>query len=149
MRKILVETDFLFGLNKRDNLYPIVIELLRRHKRGKVDLAVSSAAPLEVSLVLLSRGFSLDTIAKVLELMDMKLAEYKVNNFIPIGLDTTIRSLELRNKYEKLTFFDSIHIAIAATTGFTLLTSDMIMKTVMEAEGISYIDYEDVKQYFP
>ncbi|GEM_PF-604975 len=146
-KKILVETDFLFGLNSRDRLYPIVMEILKKHRDGEIELMISSAAPLEASLVLLSRGFQLDKVVKILGLMSMKLAEYRVDHFIPIRLEIVVKALELRSKYDDLTFFDSIHIALAAVTGFTLLTSDERMKEVMRAEGITYLDYHGLRLY--
>jgi len=38
----LVETDFLFGLNARDRLYPYVMKVLERHRRGEIRVMVSS-----------------------------------------------------------------------------------------------------------
>jgi len=35
-KRLLVETDFLFGLSSRDSLYPIVMELLKRRRSGDV-----------------------------------------------------------------------------------------------------------------
>ncbi len=54
-KRLLVETDFLFGLSSRDRLYPIAMDLLKKHRSGEIELVLSSVAPLEASLVLLSR----------------------------------------------------------------------------------------------
>ncbi len=141
---ILVETDFLFGLNVRDKLYPYVIELLERHRKRMVNIVLSPAAPLEASLVMLSRGFSLDKVVRVLKLMDAKLIEYKVYSYTPLTLDIMVRALETRSKYPRLTLFDSIHIATAKVTGYTLVTSDKTIARVMEREGLDYIEYHDI-----
>lgn len=77
--------------------------------------------------------------------MNTKLAEYRVNDFIPIRLEIMVKSLELRDKYSELTFFDSIHMAMAVIiTQHTLLTNDETMMKIMKAEGIRYLDYHSL-----
>ncbi len=76
--------------------------------------------------------------------MNTKLAEYRVNNYIPVRLEIMVKALELKNKYSELTFFDSIHIAVAAVTGITLITNDKTLIEIMKAEDIKYLDYSVV-----
>ncbi len=144
MKEFLVETDFLFGLSAKDKLHPYVMKLLSRCRRGEVRVVVSSAAPLEVMLVLLSRGFDVGTVARVLKLMSTKLTEYRVSTYAPITPEAAARASELRVKYRALTLFDSIHIAIASEVGLTLLTSDKTIAEVMEAEGLNHLEYRNL-----
>lgn len=143
-KEVLVETDFLFGLNAKDNLFPKVLRILEERKKGRLKVIISSASPIEVFLVLLSRNMSYEAITKVIKLMNTKLAEYRINDFAPITLDVVVKALELRMKYKELTLFDSIHISLAKTLNMPLLTSDNVMLKVMEQEKIKHLSYEAI-----
>jgi len=143
-KEVLVETDFLFGLNAKDNLFPKVLRILEERKKGRLKVIISSASPIEVFLVLLSRNMSYEAITKVIKLMNTKLAEYRINDFAPITLDVVVKALELRMKYKQLTLFDSIHISLAKTLNMPLLTSDNVMLKVMEQEKIKHLSYEAI-----
>ena len=140
-REVLVETDFLFGLSAGDKLYSQVMRVLERHRKGEIRIVVSSASPIEVSLTLLSRGMDIEIVAKVLKLMNTKLAEYRVNIYAPVTLEVIAKALELKKKYKTLTLFDSVHISLATILGIPLLTSDKTMQNTMEIENIEYLNY--------
>jgi len=143
-KEVLVETDFLFGLNARDKLFPKVLRILEERKKGRLKVIISSASPIEVFLALFSRNMSYEVITKVIKLMNAKLAEYRINDFAPITLDVVVKALELRMKYKELTLFDSIHISLAKTLSIPLLTSDNVMLKVMEQEKIKHLSYEAI-----
>ena len=143
-KEVLVETDFLFGLNAKDNLFPKVLRILEERKKGRLKVIISSTSPIEVFLVLLSRNMSYEAITKVIKLMNTKLAEYRINDFAPITLDVVVKALELRMKYKQLTLFDSIHISLAKTLNIPLLTSDNVILKVMEQEKIKHLRYEAI-----
>jgi len=105
---------------------------------------VSSAAPLEASLVLLSRGMQHSTVSRALRLMRDKLAEYRVSTYAPLSLESTAFAAELRSRHPELTFFDSLHIAIAATLGIPLLTSDKAIAKVLGEEKLKHLDYVEL-----
>ncbi len=146
MKKLLVETDFLFGLNARDKLHPYVLRVLELHKQGTLTIAISSAAPLEAALVLLSRGFQLDTVTRVLELMRNKLVEYNAENYTSLSCDIIVEALRLRKTFPQLTFFDSIHIATAKTMSLTLVTSDSVLLQIAKSLGIECMEYRSLDQ---
>ncbi len=145
MTNYLVETDFLFGLNAKDKLYPYVRAVLEPHRKRRIRVHVSSAAPIEALLVMRSRGISYDKAIRVLELMELKLVEYNVVDYVPITLSTMVLAEKLRLKYSNLTYFDSIHIALAVENNLTLITGDKDLANVMEKEGYSSIEYKDFK----
>ena len=140
-REVLVETDFLFGLSAGDKLYSQVMRVLEKHRKGEIRIVVSSASPIEVSLTLLSRGMDIGIVAKVLKLMNTKLAEYRVNTYAPVTLEVIAKALELKKKYKTLTLFDSVHISLATILGMPLLTSDKTMQNTMEIENTEYLNY--------
>ncbi len=143
MTNYLVETDFLFGLNAKDKLHPYVKAILGLHRKRRIRVHISSAAPVEALLVMYSRGIDYDKIIRVLELMGLKLVEYGVVDYVPITLSTMILAGRLRSKYSNLTYFDSIHIALAIENNLVLITRDKDIINVMESEGHSYIEYKD------
>ncbi len=143
---MVVEADFLFGLSARDKLHPYVVRVLELCRRGVVGIVVSGAAPLEVALVLLSRGFSLDVVSRVLELMESKLAEYGANNFANLDCSIVAEALKLRTSYPQLTFFDSIHVATAKVNGFALATSDSVLQQVARSLGVECLELRDLAQ---
>ena len=143
-KEVLVETDFLFGLNAKNNLFPKVLRILEERKKGRLKVIISSASPIEVFLVLLSRNMSYEVITKVIKLMNAKLAEYRINDFAPITLDVVAKALELKMKYRELTLFDSIHISLAKILGIPLLTGDNVMLKVIELEKIAHLSYDAI-----
>jgi len=145
VREILVETEFLFGLSAKDRLYPKVMRILEKHRKGEVKIVVSSASPIEAALALLSHSIDAETIVKILKLMEAKLAKHRVNTYAPITLETMWKAIELKKKYhDKLTLFDSIHISLAATLNIPLLTSDKTMQNIMKTENIRYLKYSTI-----
>ena len=145
-RVVVVESDFLFGLSARDRLHPYVVRVLELHRRGVVSVVVAGAAPLEVALVLLSRGFGLDVVSRVLELMRSKLAEYGASRFASIDCSTVAEALRLRASYPQLTFFDSIHVATAKVSGYTLVTSDGVLQQVARSIGVDCVELRELAE---
>jgi len=144
VREVLVETDFLFGLSAEDKLHPKVMKVLEKHRKGELKLVVSSASPIEASLVLLSHGINAEITVKILKLMRDKLAEYKANTYAPITLEVMAKALELKKKHKTLTLFDSIHISLAATLNIPLLTSDKTIQKTMKTENIKHLNYNTI-----
>ena len=102
---------------------------------------MSPAAPLEASLVMLSRGMRYDAVSRALRLVRDKLAEYRVNTYASPRLEAAAFAAELRSRHPELTFFDSLHIAVAATLGVPLLTSDKTIAKVAGEEKLKHMDY--------
>ena len=133
--KILVETDFLFGLRKSDKLNKYVMKLLQLHRRGEFKILISSPSFLEVALVLLSRGFKPVQASRVLELMKLKLQEYRVRDYVSLTPEVVIQALFFKNKYN-ITFFDSLHLSGAKVNNLTLVTRDKTLLRVAEQEKV-------------
>ena len=104
MKRFLVETDFLFGLSEDSWLHSTVMEVLRLNRVGAFEVFVSSASPMEVFLVLASRGFGLEVVAKALNLMRLKLEEYEADRYRATSLESLRLAAELRIRYLELTF---------------------------------------------
>lgn len=145
MRGYLAETSLLFGLNAKDKLHPHVVKILKLHHKHAIRLYISSAAPIEAILVMRSRGISHENIIRALELMNAKLVEYNASTYVPVTLHTIRIAEELRSKHPILTYFDSIHIALAAENNLILITSDKEMIRVIEQEGYDYVEYKVFK----
>ncbi len=67
VERYLVETDFLFALNPNDTHHHHVLAILQDAARGSVKLFLSPASLIESSLLLKSRGFSDENIARILK----------------------------------------------------------------------------------
>lgn len=59
---------------------------------------------MEVFLVLASRGFGLEVVAKALNLMRLKLEEYEADRYRATSLESLRLAAELRIRYLELTF---------------------------------------------
>ena len=141
---VLVETDFLFGLSKRDRLHSAVMKVLELHRKGRVRIRVSSAAPLEAALVLLSRGFDPSVVTRALRLMEEMLDEYRVSGYEPLTLAVVRDAVRLRSVHGQLTLFDALHMALSSQAEMPLLTADKTVRRVMEREGLPALDYGDL-----
>lgn len=139
-RRLLVETDFLFGLHRGDRLHEKVIRALEMHKSGVVEISVLSSAVLEAAAVLHSRGLSPQRIAEAFSLMDAKLIEYGVRSVLPTTLNNVVLAEQMRIQHGELTFFDSLHAATGRSSGLELLSSDEVYRRV----GIAHLDLKQV-----
>jgi len=138
-----VETDFLFGLSAGDKLHRYVIRWLEGSRKGLFKLVVSGASPVEAAVAMLSKGFSAARAQEVLEAMSEELELYGAASFTELSLEVVARAMQLREKHEELGFFDSLHVAAAATSGAALLSSDAVVRVVAEREGLEALSLSD------
>jgi predicted nucleic acid-binding protein len=137
---ILVESDFLFGINKSDKRHSQVIHSLKKHKEGNLEIHVLSSAVIEVRSVLYSRGHNQDTTAEFFTLMAEVLANYEVKEFIPIELSDVIIAERMRAETPDLTFFDSLHAATAKRLNVKILSSEGMYMEI----GVQTIDLDTI-----
>jgi hypothetical protein len=123
-QQVAVESDFLFGLRKSDVRHPKVIVALKMHKEGELRIVLLSSATLEVRTVLYSRGLQSKDVEEVFTLMASFLAEYGVDETLPLSLDDIIVAERLRSDEPALTYFDSLHAAASKRLGVTMLSSE-------------------------
>src|SRR5947209_3037154 len=89
-REIIVESDFLFGLQKSDSRHSKIIRALNLHKNGTWHIKILSSAVIEISNVLYSRGFTSKTVEEAVSLMDEILKDCGVEDFIALELSDLI-----------------------------------------------------------
>lgn len=133
-RRALVETGFLLALNPRDRSHGWALGLLRAAGRGELELCISPAAPLEASLILRSRGLGDDAVAEVLAAMEEAVSLYTEPRYCSLGLRHLAYAAELRARHRDLTFFDSIHAAVAVLEKLEYMDLDDVVKRVVRAE---------------
>lgn len=139
-KRLLVESDFLFGLRKSDRFHRSIIRSLDMHRNGAIKINVLSSAIMEVRTVLYSRGLKLSQIEDVLSLMDQRLNDYKVTTYVPVKITDGVLAERLRTLFPNLTFFDSLHAAISKRLDAAMLSSDPIYKEI----GVSSFNYNEL-----
>ena len=123
-QKVLVESDFLFGLRQSDRRHENVLRALARHSRGNLTIRVLSSAVAEVRTVLYSRGLGPKESEDVLSLMGAMLAEHGVQEYLPIEIADVVVAERLRADQSQLGFFDSLHAATSKRLGIPVLSSE-------------------------
>jgi len=109
--------------------------VLSECRSRRVRCYLSPAAPAEVSLLLKSRGLDEDRIARALRLMERVATGARVRSS-PLRLAHAAKAAELRIKYPVLSFFDSLHAAIAVEEGLDYGDLDNVVRSVVEGEGV-------------
>ncbi|MHB1867957.1 MAG: hypothetical protein ACYCPP_03330 [Nitrososphaerales archaeon] len=137
---VLVESDFLFGLNKSDRRNAHVIRSLNKHKEGRIEIRVLSSAVVEVRSVLYSRGIGQKHIEEFFSLMAEILCDYGVEEFVPTELSDVIIAERMRAESSTLTFFDSLHAAASKRLNLKLLSSEGIYSKL----GLQVIDLDTI-----
>ena len=129
-QEVLVESDFLFALRKGDRHHSKVLRALGMHKNGVLSIKGLSSAIMDVRTVLYSIGLSLGDVEDAFFLMDAKLAEYGVREFVPLALSDAILAERMRSDEARLGFFDSLHAATSKRLKLKLLSSEGIYREV-------------------
>ena len=134
MLEVLVETGFLLALNPRDVHHQWALSLLEE-SRGKAKvLYISPASPVELSLILKSKGYSDESISRLLNAMFSIVGRYTRPRYPPMGLEHMAYAAELRAKYPQLTFFDSLHASVAILENLVYYDLDETVKGVIDSE---------------
>jgi len=136
-KRYLLETGFLLALNPHDRNHQWALDILAQARRGKIEICISPAAPIEVSLVLRSRGLASDLIAEILRAMDEAISLYTRPRYCSLTLQHLSYAAELRVKYANLTFFDSIHAAVAVIDKLEYMDLDPVVRDVVRLEAKS------------
>ena len=133
-RRCLLETGFLLALNPNDRNHRWALDILARARRGELEIGISPAAPVEVSLILRSGGMNDSSIAEVLRAMEEAISLYTTPRYYELTLHHLSYAAELRARYSDLTFFDSIHAAVAIINRLTYMDLDPVVRKVVEHE---------------
>ncbi len=134
MMKALVETGFLIALNPDDKHHKWALNILKQAKEGEILLYISPAAPIELSLILRSKGVSEEMISKSLEALHIIITRYIKPKYPQLTLNHLSKAAVLRKKYPQLTLFDSIHLATAITEKLVYLDRDETLKDIYKKE---------------
>ena len=132
--KALLETGFLLALNPRDRNHEWALRLLNAAGRDEVQIYVSPAAMIELALIMRSRGVSDSLIAAAFRAIEDAISRYTKPHYPLLTIEHLAYASELRAKYRELSFFDSIHAAIAVIDGLDYMDLDALVRRVVEAE---------------
>lgn len=133
----VVEADFLKGLiDPRDELHKHSMKALERMRMKRWHVA--SSALLELDLLLKNSGVSLDDRHAIFETLRAEIPEETI---LPITHQMISKAILLQKRYSRIPhfYFDSIHIATAATLDGEIVSSD---RTFDKIEGIKRIPLE-------
>lgn len=123
---MIVDTQILFGLRTTDDHHEEVVKLLEEH-RG--NLIVPSVASLELILVMQSQGKSLPEITAYLNIIDDIMVQYEMKEY-EMAIADLVKSLELRQRHETLTFFDALIITTTMNHDTVLVGDDSVYEHV-------------------
>ncbi len=132
--KVLVETGFLFALNPKDKYHKWALNVLENARNKRIILYVSPVAPIELSLIMKSEGYSDREIVEVLEAIDDIINRYALPQYPLLELGLLAYATELRVRYPELTFFDSIHASIAIRNSLLYYDLDEVLRNVIDRE---------------
>ncbi len=132
--RALIETGFLLALNPRDRNHGWALKLLEEGRRGLVELYISPAAPVEASLILRGRGLSEEEVREALEAMEDAILLYTRPRYVQLSLAHAALAARFRSRHPELTFFDSLHAAVAVAEGLAYYDLDGVLKRIIEEE---------------
>ena len=132
--KELVETGFLLALNPKDKNHEWGMEVLKRARERESVLYISPAAPVELSLIMKSKGLSDRDIARVMNALEAIIRRYTKPNYSSLELRHVAYAAELRSKYPELTFFDSLHASVAILNNLMYADLDEVVREVVSSE---------------
>jgi len=132
--KILVETGFLLALNPRNKHHKWALNILEESRRRINILHISPVAPIELSLIMKSKGYDDKSMLRVLNALYSIIRRYTRPYYSSLELEHIIYATELRTKYSELTFFDSIHASIAIFNNLTYCDLDKTIRDIIDAE---------------
>jgi len=137
---ILVETDFLFGINPKDKLHNYVLKITSLHENNVIKCYVSSSAFVEFRTVLYSHGKKPNEVHEALLIITDFLRKRKIEE-IPLRSEHVIIADYLRSKYPNLSFFDALHAGVALVEKITLVSYDTIYSQINEISWKSFRDF--------
>ncbi len=140
----LVETDFIFGLRQGDRLHDHVSAALERNLEGEISLCISAVAPIETNAVMASRGVSEHRISAAFLLINKVLEKNGIESYTKIKIPDMEFASNLRQKLNRLTFFDSLHAAISKRMDIPILSSDPIYDSL----DLIWVDLQDFSELF-
>lgn len=130
---MLIETDFLISLVRENDRHHIktlkILEKLREH------IKLSPYTLAELDLLVWSNTFKVKDKELFFKLLEETLNYYTIETLKP-KFTHVAKAYELREKYS-LSFFDSLHAAVANIENIPLLSYD---KTYSKIEEIKYVN---------
>ena len=141
-KEILAETEFLFGLRENDPHHPAVSKILRLSKNGILKVRILSSAVIELRAVLYSHGLSPMEVKEVCSLMDLQLSDMDIQTYEPLILSDVVLAERLRMETPKLTFFDSLHAAVAKRLNKPLISDDPIYPEA----GVKTLSFKEAQE---
>jgi len=132
--RALIETGFMLALNPEDKHHEWAMKTLEEAKRGEITLYISPAAPIELSLIMKAKGLGDDVVARALNAIETIINRYAKLHYPQLGLRELIHAAKLRARHPELTFFDSIHAAVAIINNLAYYDLDQAVKNIVVNE---------------
>jgi predicted nucleic acid-binding protein len=130
---VILDTEFLFGLNETDPKHSKIKEILDSKRKS---LKIPSIAVFEYILVLLSKNISNETIIESLSILNDIFNEYDLK-ILELDLNQLIEGLKLRSAY-RFGFFDCLIAGTAIASKELLIGDDKIFKNIKELTWQNY-----------
>lgn len=134
MIRALLETGFLVSLNPKDRNHEWAVNLLERARKREIKVFISPASLIELSLILKSKGLSDEGVSRVFTAMDSLIKRYARPTFPDLTFETVSCAAKLRNEYPHLSFFDSLHAAVALMEDLEYYDLDEAIRDVIKHE---------------
>lgn len=133
MIKALLETGFLISLNPKDKNHGWAMEILKDARERRIRIFISPVSPIELSLILKSRGLKDDDLSQVFDAIDSIVKHLKPSH-PDLTFECVALAAKLRSKYQQLSFFDSLHAAVTLTEDLVYYDLDDVIRSVVESE---------------
>jgi len=120
----MVETEFLFGFQPKDDHYDVVSNVLKAYSAKKLfSLYYPVSAMVEIREVMASHEKSSEERLSALTFIKAKAVSFGLSE---IGLlsDDLILCEDLLMQHGFLTFFDGLHAAVALNNRFVMVSND-------------------------
>ncbi|MEM2913598.1 MAG: PIN domain-containing protein [Candidatus Bathyarchaeia archaeon] len=128
-----METDFLLALiSPEDRRHAAVLTLID-NLIGKVKISLYSL--IELDLLIKSGEIIIEFLPAFYEALS-DLLKYRMIDTYPLKPEYHREAFNLRNKYKTLTYFDSLHAAVAIIEDLTLISYDRIYANLTEVKYI-------------
>jgi predicted nucleic acid-binding protein len=121
----LAETEFLFSLRPKDRWYKLTRRMLEKASEDRIQISLLESAVHEMRAVLYSQGKRPREAYASWIFIKRKLMRHGIPEEATT-IDDYILADKLREEFEELTYFDSVHAAAALRRNQTLITNDSV-----------------------
>ena len=121
----LAETEFLFSLRPKDRWNKLTRKILQKIAQNRIQISLLESAVHEMRAVSYSQGKNPREVYTSLVFIKTKLVQHGIHEEA-ITIDDYVLADRLREDFQELTYFDSVHAAAALRRNQTLITNDSV-----------------------